>query len=82
MMKTRRKRHKKNARKKSGKQSKPQSKPRRKKLTLKSAAKAVAKTIWLHLVKLPEEEREQQIAAVERALAKKLARLTGRKRSC
>ena len=75
VVKARRKRHKKNARKKTRKQSPS----RKKKLTLKRAAKAVAKMIWLHLVKLPEEEREQQIAAVERALAKKLARLTGKK---
>jgi len=77
VLKTRRKKHKKNVRKKSRKQSPS----RKRKLTLKRAAKTVARMIWLHLVKLPEEEREQQIAAVERALAKKLARLTGRKPS-
>jgi len=75
LLKARKKKTRKNVRKK----SRQQSPSRKKKLTLKRAAKAVARMIWLHLVKLPEEERERQIASVERALAKKLARLTGKK---
>jgi hypothetical protein len=53
---------------------KPKSKPKRKKLSLKRAAKAVAKNIWLHLVELPEREREEVIAALGRAVAKKFKR--------
>lgn len=75
LLKARKRKTRKNIRKK----SRQQSPSRKKKLTLKRAAKAVARMIWLHLVKLPEEERERQIASVERALAKKLARLTGKK---
>jgi hypothetical protein len=49
-------------------------KTKRKKFTLKRAAKAVAKTLYRHLIHLPELEREQQIAALERAIAKKFKR--------
>ena len=51
----------------------------RKKLSLKKSAKAMAKLIYKHLIKLPEEEREKDIAAIERAVAKKLKRLKGKK---
>ena len=47
---------------------------KRKKFTLKRAAKAVARTLYRHLIHLPELEREQQIAALERAIAKKFKR--------
>lgn len=52
-------------------------KPKKKqsKLSLKRAAKAIAKNIYVHLVKLPEEERERDMAAFERALSQKLKRL-------
>ena len=50
----------------------------KKKLSLKKGAKAMAKLIYKHLIKLPEEERERDIAAIERAVAKKLKRLKGR----
>lgn len=52
-------------------------KPKKKqgKLSLKRAVKAIAKNIYVHLVKLPEEEREKDIAAFERAVSKKLKRL-------
>jgi hypothetical protein len=49
------------------------------KLSLKNAVKAIAKSIYVHLVKLPEEEREKDIAAFERAVSKKLKRLRGEK---
>jgi len=51
----------------------------KKKLSLKKGAKAMAKLIYKHLIKLPEEERERDIAAIERAVAKKLKRLKRRK---
>ena len=51
----------------------------RKKLSLKKGAAAMAKLIYKHLIKLPEEERERDIAAIERAVAKKLKRLKGKK---
>jgi hypothetical protein len=54
-------------------------KKRSKKLSFKKAAQALAKTMWKHLVQLPEEEREKDIAAIERALTKKLKQLSGRK---
>jgi hypothetical protein len=47
-------------------------KKKQSKLTLKRAVKAIAKSIYVHLVKLPEEERERDIAAFERAVSKKL----------
>ena len=56
--------------------------PRRRKLTLKRAAKALAKMLFLHLVQIPEDDREERIAYVERQLAKRLEKLKGqRKRS-
>jgi 5-formyltetrahydrofolate cyclo-ligase len=54
-------------------------KKNRKKLSLKKGAKAMAKLIYKHLIKLPEEERERDIAAIERAVARKLKRLKGKK---
>lgn len=54
-------------------------KKKHKKLGLKKAAEAIANLIWRHLVKLPEEERESNIAAFERAVSKKLKRLRGKK---
>jgi hypothetical protein len=54
-------------------------KKKSKKPSLKRAAKAVSKFLWKHLVKLPEEEREKNIAAFERAVSKKLKRLRGKK---
>jgi hypothetical protein len=59
--------------------TKKKPKPKSKKLTLKRAAKALANLLWVHLIKLPEQEREQQIAYVERALSKKLKRFRGTK---
>lgn len=47
---------------------------KQKKLSLKRAAQTFAKIIYKHLVKLPEEEREENIAAFERAVAKKFKR--------
>ena len=47
---------------------------KKKKLSLKRAAHTFAKIIYKHLVKLPEEEREENIAAFERAVAKKFKR--------
>jgi hypothetical protein len=53
---------------------KKQGKKQRKKRTLKKAVRKIAKTILKHLVELPEQERERNIAAFERALAKKFKR--------
>ena len=47
-----------------------------KKPSLKRAAQKLAKTIWKHLVELPEEERERDIAAIERAVKRKFKQLT------
>jgi hypothetical protein len=49
------------------------------KLSLKKAVKAIAKSIYVRMVKLPEEERERDIAAFERAVSKKLRRLRAKK---
>jgi hypothetical protein len=54
-------------------------KKKQSKLSLKKAVKAMAKSIYVHLVKLPEEERERDIAAFERAVSKKLRRLRAKK---
>ena len=54
-------------------------KKRTKKLSFKRAAQVFAKTIWKHLVQLPEEERERDLAAIERAVTRKLKQLSGRK---
>ena len=53
-------------------------KKKQSKLSLKKAAKAIAKSIYVHLVKLPEEERERDIASFERAVSKRLKRLRGK----
>lgn len=63
-----RRNRKKNSRKK-GKKKKGR------KLTLKRAAKTIAKSIYEHLIRLPEEERERDIVAFERAISKKLQRM-------
>jgi len=47
---------------------------RRRKFTLKRAAQKLGKFIYKHVVKLPEEERERNIAAIERAIRKKFGR--------
>jgi hypothetical protein len=55
--------------------SKPRKKKKQpKKLTLKKAVRKIAKTILKHLIELPEEERERNIAAFERAVAKRFNR--------
>lgn len=46
---------------------------------LKKAARKIFKTIVKHLVQLPEEEREKDIAAFERAVVKKFKRLRKKK---
>ena len=51
--------------------------PRRRRLTLKGAAKKLAKMLFVHLVQVPEEEREERIAYVERQMAKRLEKLRG-----
>jgi hypothetical protein len=53
---------------------------KRKKLSLKKAAEAISKLVWKYLVKLPEEERERDIAAFERAVSKKFKRLKEKQR--
>jgi hypothetical protein len=53
---------------------------KRKKLSLKKAAEAISNLVWKYLVKLPEEERERNIAAFERAVSKKFKRLKEKKR--
>jgi len=55
--------------------------PKRRPLTLKRAAKALAKMLYVHLVKVPEDDREERIAYVEKAVAKRLEKLTGKKKS-
>jgi hypothetical protein len=50
-----------------------------KKPSLKKAAQAIAKTIYKYFVDLPEKERERDIAALERALSRKLKRLRAKK---
>jgi hypothetical protein len=52
---------------------------KKKKLTLKRAMKMAAKLIYKHLVELPETRRERNIAAFERAMAKKFKREKGKK---
>lgn len=49
------------------------------KVRIKRAVKAVAKTIWKHLVELPEKEREQNLATIKRALAKKFKQVRRKK---
>jgi hypothetical protein len=43
------------------------------------AAQAIAKTVYKYFVELPEEEREKDIAALKRAMSKKLKRLRAKK---
>ncbi len=52
---------------------------KKKKPTLKMAAQAIAKTVYKYFVELPEEERERDISAFERAMSKKLKRLRAKK---
>ncbi len=42
------------------------------KVKIRRVVKAVAKTIWKHLVELPEKERDQNLATIERLMKKKL----------
>lgn len=42
------------------------------KTKIKRAVKKAAKTIWKHLVELPEKERDQNLATIQRLLKKKL----------
>jgi len=42
------------------------------KIRIKRAVKAAAKTLWKHLVELPEKEREQNLATIQRMVRKKL----------
>jgi hypothetical protein len=46
-------------------------KPKQKKLNLKRTAKNIAKNLWLHLIELPEKERNQVLTALGRAITKK-----------
>jgi hypothetical protein len=55
--------------------------PRRRKLTLKRAAKKLAKMLFVHLVQIPEEEREERIAYVGRQVAKRLEKLREKAKS-
>lgn len=50
-------------------------------MSLRKAAQTIAKTIYKHLVKLPEEERERVIAMFEREVSKRFKKLAGRKQS-
>jgi len=56
-------------------------KDRKQKVSLRKAAQTIAKTIYKHLVKLPEEERERVIAMFEREVSKRFKKLAGRKQS-
>ena len=73
-MTARKKRRRKAKRKKAAKSAAP----RRRKLTLKRAAKKLAKMLFVHLVKIPEEEREERIAYMERQVVKRLEKLRGK----
>ena len=42
------------------------------KVRIKRAMKKAAKTIWKHLVEIPEKEREQNMATIQRMVRKKL----------
>jgi hypothetical protein len=52
---------------------------RRKRPSLKKVARAIAKTVYKYFVDLPEKERESNIAALERAVSKKLKWLRAKK---
>jgi hypothetical protein len=52
---------------------------KRKRSSLKKAAQAIAKTVYKYFVDLPEKERESDIAALERAVSRKLKRLRAKK---
>jgi hypothetical protein len=67
------------ARKKKHAKKKTQKRRTRRKLSVKRAVKAAARMLWKHLVELPEKEREQNIAVIERMLTKKFKRATGKK---
>jgi hypothetical protein len=59
---------------------KPRKKRRnKKKPTLKRAAKSLAKILYKYLIDLPEKEREKGIAALERAVSKKLRHVRPKK---
>jgi hypothetical protein len=54
--------------------------PRRRTLTVKRAAKALAKMLFVHLVQIPENDRDERLAYMERQLAKRLEKWKGGKR--
>lgn len=54
-------------------------KAKRQNLTVTRLAKKFSKLIYKYLVDEPEKEREQNIAAVERAVSKQLKRLRAKK---
>jgi hypothetical protein len=54
--------------------------PRPRKLTLRRAAKKLAKMLFVHLVQIPEQEREARIAYLKRQVAKRLEKLRGEAR--
>lgn len=58
---------------------KARKKKKKKKLSLKKVAQTIAKSIYKHLVELPEQERERDIAMLERAVAKKFKKLRRKK---
>ena len=45
---------------------------------MKRAARTLAKMLFVHLVQVPEDDREERIAYVERQLAKRLEKLRGK----
>jgi len=59
---------------------KPRKTKKPRKLTLKRAAQKLGKFIYKHLVELPEEERERDIADIERAITKKFERKKKKKK--
>jgi hypothetical protein len=56
-------------------------KRRSKRFTLKRAAQKLGKFIYKHLVQLPEEERERDIAAIERAITNRFGQQNRNKRA-
>lgn len=54
-------------------------KPKRQNLTVKRLARKFSKLMYKYLVDEPEKEREQNIAAIERAVSKQLKRLRKQK---
>jgi len=56
-------------------------KTKRKKLSLRKAARRISQLIYKYLVEEPEKEREENIAALERVVAKRFRRHPIRKRT-